>query len=239
MCVCVCVCDMCTCVCVHACKRVCMYMRVEGCEKLQTSPCWRSKEGSDKSPLQATGTPVPTRPCDAIFRGHRLPVILQPRSTHPALLVRARRLLAASAQSLRAADFSLQPLTPYNLAPDGHTFETVAIRLLRVSICEWSMDPTCSRKEDQRAQTPERQCSSSSSSIYSQPIRPFAFESSSRSQTEEPHKNGVGPLEWTSDLGDPPCFIGSCKAQGGLLRMASFSKEHDRNVFSCPFYCVK
>ena len=39
---------------------------------------------------------------------------------------------------------------------------------------------------------------------------------------------------------DPaPCFIGSCKAQGGLLRMASFSKEHDRNVFSCPFYCVK
>ena len=21
--------------------------------------------------------------------------------------------------------------------------------------------------------------------------------------------------------------------------MASFSKEHDRNVFSCPFYCVK
>ena len=38
---------------------------------------------------------------------------------------------------------------------------------------------------------------------------------------------------------DPPCFIGSCKAQGGLLRMLSFSKEHDRNVFSCPFYCVK
>ena len=24
---------------------------------------------------------------------------------------------------------------------------------------------------------------------------------------------------------DPPCFIGSCKAQGGSLRMASFSKE--------------
>ena len=57
--------------------------------------------------------------------------------------------------------------------------------------------------------------------------------------TAEPHKNGVGPLEWTSAWGDPPFFIGSCKAQGGSLRMASFSKEHDRNVFSCPFYCVK
>ena len=29
----------------------------------------------------------------------------------------------------------------------------------------------------------------------------------------------------TSALGDPPCFIGSCKAHPGLLRMASFSKE--------------
>ena len=29
------------------------------------------------------------------------------------------------------------------------------------------------------------------------------------------------------------------KAHPGSLRMASFSKEHDRNVFSCPFYCVK
>ena len=31
----------------------------------------------------------------------------------------------------------------------------------------------------------------------------------------------------------------SLKAHPGLLRMVSFSKEHDRNVFSCPFYCVK
>ena len=60
-----------------------------------------------------------------------------------------------------------------------------------------------------------------------------------RERAKDPHKNGVGPLEWTSALGYPPCFIGSCKAQGGLLRMLSFSKEHDRNVFSCPFYCVK
>ena len=49
----------------------------------------------------------------------------------------------------------------------------------------------------------------------------------------------LGHSNRTSALGDPPCFIGSCKAQGGSLRMASFSKEHDRNVFSCPFYCVK
>ena len=54
-----------------------------------------------------------------------------------------------------------------------------------------------------------------------------------------PHKNGVGPLEWTSALGYPGCFIGSCKDHPGLLRMVSFSKERDRNVFPCPFYCVK
>ena len=54
-----------------------------------------------------------------------------------------------------------------------------------------------------------------------------------------PHKNGVGPLESDLSLGDPGCFIGSCKAHPGSLRMVSFSKEHDRNVFSRPFYSVK
>ena len=46
-----------------------------------------------------------------------------------------------------------------------------------------------------------------------------------------PHKNGVGPLESDLSLINPPCFIGSCKVQGRLIRMASFSKECDRNVF--------
>ena len=32
-------------------------------------------------------------------------------------------------------------------------------------------------------------------------------------------------------LSNPPCFIGSCKAQGGLLRMASFSKERVPSTF--------
>jgi hypothetical protein len=40
-----------------------------------------------------------------------------------------------------------------------------------------------------------------------------------------PHKNGVGTLVPDLSLGDPPCFIGSCKTQVGSLRMASFSKE--------------
>ena len=38
------------------------------------------------------------------------------------------------------------------------------------------------------------------------------------------------------DLPDHPH---PCKAQGGLLRMTSFSKEHDRNAFLRPFCCVK
>ena len=52
-------------------------------------------------------------------------------------------------------------------------------------------------------------------------------------------RTGVGPLDSDLSLGDLQCFIGSCKAHCRSLRMASFSKEHDRNVFSCPFYCVK
>ena len=40
-----------------------------------------------------------------------------------------------------------------------------------------------------------------------------------------PHKNGVGPLEWTSGLIDLQCFIGSCKAHCRSIRMVSFSKE--------------
>ena len=53
------------------------------------------------------------------------------------------------------------------------------------------------------------------------------------------HKTrGVGPLE--SDLSlTYRRFIASCKTQRRLLRMASFSKERDRNVFPCPIYCVK
>ena len=41
----------------------------------------------------------------------------------------------------------------------------------------------------------------------------------------EPHKNGVGTLCPDLSLIDPGCFIGSCKAHPGSLRMASFSKE--------------
>ena len=52
-------------------------------------------------------------------------------------------------------------------------------------------------------------------------------------------RTGVGPLDSDLSLGDLQCFIGSCKAHCRSLRMASFSKEHDRNVFSCRFYCVK
>ena len=56
---------------------------------------------------------------------------------------------------------------------------------------------------------------------------------------DPPHKDGVGTLLPDLSLSNPGCFIGSCKAHPGLLRMVSFSKEHDRNVFSCPFYSVK
>ena len=46
-----------------------------------------------------------------------------------------------------------------------------------------------------------------------------------------PHKNGVGTLFPDLSLSNPPCFIESCKAQGGLLRMASFSKERVPSTF--------
>ena len=40
-----------------------------------------------------------------------------------------------------------------------------------------------------------------------------------------PQEDGVGTL-WTDlSLSDPGCFIGSCKAQTGSLRMASFSEK--------------
>ena len=40
-----------------------------------------------------------------------------------------------------------------------------------------------------------------------------------------PRMDGVGTL-WTDlSLSNPGCFIGSCKAHPGLLRMASFSKQ--------------
>ena len=40
-----------------------------------------------------------------------------------------------------------------------------------------------------------------------------------------PQEDGVGTL-WTDlSLSNPGCFIGSCKAQTGSLRMASFSEE--------------
>ena len=51
----------------------------------------------------------------------------------------------------------------------------------------------------------------------------------------KPHKNGVGTLCSDLSLSDPGCFIGSCKAHPGSIRMASFSKER---VLSTIFITV-
>ena len=73
---------------------------------------------------------------------------------------------------------------------------------------------------------------------FSGQASPFLFDRSV-SACRPPHKNGVGTLCPDLSLIDLQCFIGSCKAHCRSIRMASCSKEHDRKVFSRPFYCVK